>query len=324
MKFPYEKKDISRLYKSGVKEPLPCGKERNMNDLLESGIVIIDKPQGPTSHQVSAYVRDILKIKHCGHSGTLDPNVTGVLPVALSRSTKVLQALLLAGKEYVCLMRIHKPVREGDIRQICSEFVGVITQMPPVKSAIKRQLRKREVYYIKILEIHGQDVLFRVGCQAGTYIRKLCTDIGEKLGVGAHMQQLVRTRVASFRYDERVTLQDLTDAYHYYTQNQDETALRQIVQPIEKAVSHIPKIWVNTGVISPLCHGAQLAIPGIVQLDSHIKKGDICAILSVQGELVALAESLTDAHELMNRQKGIATKTIRVILNPNTKEEKSK
>jgi H/ACA ribonucleoprotein complex subunit 4 len=150
----------------------------------------VDKPSGPTSHQISAYVKDILAIDKAGHSGTLDPKVTGVLPVTTGRATKGVQLLIKAGKEYVALMHIHKDIDEAEVRKACEEFIGKIQQLPPIRSSVKRQLRTRSIYYFEIIEIEGRDVLFRVGCEAGTYIRKLIHDLGQRLGCGAHMVTL--------------------------------------------------------------------------------------------------------------------------------------
>src|SRR3989344_5778449 len=158
--------------------------ERTPEELINYSIVNIDKPKGPSSHQVSDYVQKILGIDKAGHSGTLDPNVTGVQPIATGRATRITEFFLTAPKEYVCLMHLHKPVEESALRQTIDEFTGKITQLPPVKSAIKRVERVREIYEFEILEIREQDILFRVKCQAGTYIRKLCHDLGKKLGIG--------------------------------------------------------------------------------------------------------------------------------------------
>ncbi|MEK6922103.1 MAG: RNA-guided pseudouridylation complex pseudouridine synthase subunit Cbf5, partial [Nanoarchaeota archaeon] len=144
--------------------------ERTTKEHVTLGIVNIDKPAGPTSHQVSGYVKQILHLSKAGHSGTLDPNVTGVLPIALSEATKVIQALLPAGKEYICIMHLHGDYSEEQIRKTCASFIGKIKQLPPLKSAVKREWRYRKIYYLDVLEIDGRDVLFRVGCQAGTYI----------------------------------------------------------------------------------------------------------------------------------------------------------
>src|SRR3989338_11125569 len=148
--------------------------ERTPEELINYSIVNIDKPKGPSSHQVSDYVQKILGIEKAGHSGTLDPKVTGVLPIALGKSTRIVEVLLKAGKEYVALMYLHKHIREETIRKVIqNDFIGKINQIPPIRSAVKRQLRQREVYYLEIIEINGQDILFKIGCQAGTYIRKL-------------------------------------------------------------------------------------------------------------------------------------------------------
>src|SRR3989338_5350507 len=188
--------------RSATTNPKYCcpPQELRLPQLLRSGIVIVDKPSGPTSHQVSAYVRDILGLSRTGHSGTLDPKVTGVLPVALEASTRLTACLLTAGKDYVCLMHLHKPIERAVLEEAFKAFTGTIQQMPPVRSAVKRQWRARNVYSLEILDLEGQDVLFRVSCQAGTYIRKLCHDMGEALGAGAHMSELRRTRAGP--YDE--------------------------------------------------------------------------------------------------------------------------
>ena len=161
--------------------------ERKTEEIINYGVVNIDKPKGPTSHQVSDYVQKILSISKSGHSGTLDPAVTGVLPIALGNATRVVEALLKAGKEYVAVMHIHREAEEAKLRKTCDSFIGKIQQLPPIKSAVKRQLRTRSIYYLEILEIDNRDVLFRVGTEAGTYIRKLClhpkTEILSKNGL---------------------------------------------------------------------------------------------------------------------------------------------
>lgn len=121
-----------------------------------------------------SWVKRILSIDRAGHSGTLDPKVTGVLPVMLGNATKIANTLLTAGKEYVCVMRLHQEELEDKIQKAAAEFVGTIYQRPPVRSSVKRRVRTRRIYYLTILETDGKNVLFRVGCQAGTYIRKLC------------------------------------------------------------------------------------------------------------------------------------------------------
>ncbi len=310
--FPYEKEKCDIILKvKDIPEPEP--KEKSVPELLNCGIINIDKPAGPTSHQVSGYVKQILNIKKCGHSGTLDPGVTGVLPIALGRSTKVIQALLTAGKEYVGIMHLHKDVPEKEIIDVFKDFTGEIVQLPPVRSAVKRRKRKRTVYYLKLLEKKEKDVLFKVGCEAGTYIRKLCHDIGIKLGVGANMKELRRTRVAAFREDTLITLQDLKDAYYYY-KNGNEKFIRSIILPLEMAVRHLPKVWVFDTAIESLKHGRDLAVPGIIKFESCIKKGRLTAIMSLNNDLIALGNALMSSDEIASATKGIAVPTHKVFV----------
>lgn len=291
--------------------------ERKTEDIISYGIVNIDKPSGPTSHQTSDYVKRILNIKKAGHSGTLDPRVTGVLAIALGRGTRSVQALLPAGKEYLTLMYLHKPVEKEKIEQVFKDFTGKIMQKPPVKSAVRRINREREIYYINVIEMDKQNILFKVGCQAGTYIRKLCHDIGIKLGVGAHMAELRRTKVATFDESTSFTLQDLTDAFYYYKKEKNDKYLRKIIQPVENAVRHIPKVWVLDTTIQPLTHGRDLAIPGIVKLESNIKKDDIVAVMTLKGELISLSIAQMTSEEVMKKDKGIAFRTDKVFIQIN-------
>ncbi len=316
---PFEKikRKILVRRKSVTSSKFGCEPDkRSVKELINYGIVNIDKPPGPTSHQVSAYLQKILNISKAGHSGTLDPGVTGVLPIATGRATRIVQTLLKAGKEYVGLMHVHKEIPEHEIYQVCNEFVGKIMQMPPIKSSVKRRLRERQVYYFDIMEIEGKDVLFKVGCQAGTYIRKLIHDIGQKLGCGAHMAELRRTKVGPFNENTLVTLQDLTDAFYYYEQG-NEKYLHYCMQPIENAVKHLPKIYVLDSSVDSLCHGANLNVPGISELESGIEKEDIVAVMTLKGELICYGNAKLDSEEMLG-ERGLAVKTEKVFMLPGT------
>ncbi|MBU0470684.1 MAG: RNA-guided pseudouridylation complex pseudouridine synthase subunit Cbf5 [Nanoarchaeota archaeon] len=288
--------------------------ERTAEELINYGIVNIDKPKGPTSHQTSDYVKKILNINKAGHSGTLDPAVTGVQPIALGKATRITQFLLTAPKEYVCLMHLHKEVEEEKLMETIKQFIGKIKQLPPLKSAVKRELRVREIYNFEVLEIKGQDVLFRVKCQAGTYIRVLCHKIGESLGTGAHMAELRRTQAGPFtEKDNLVTLNDLEDAYHFYTKENNDKYLMHCLQPIENALKYIPKCWILDSTIESLSHGRDLAIPGISKLE-NFRKGETVAILTLKDELVAIGEASMSAVEVNTKEKGIAIATKKVFI----------
>lgn len=315
-KFPFERNEREILVKSESDTDYSYGcdpNKRELKDLVTYGVVNINKPQGPTSHQVTDYVKKILKLKHAGHSGTLDPNVTGSLIIALEDATRVVQNLLKAGKEYVCLMHVHDKVEESKLKQTINSFVTKIEQLPPRKSAVKRQWRQREIYYITILEIKDQDVLFKVGCEAGTYIRKLCYDIGEKLKIGATMTQLIRTRVGPFNQKTMHTLYELKDAF----EANNEKKLREIIQPMETAVKHLPKIWIYDEAVDSLCHGSVLAIPGISKLESDIKENDLIAVMTLKNELVCTGNSLKTSEEIMKEKKGIVIKPSKVYMKRN-------
>jgi len=292
--------------------------ERPIQEHIRKGIVNIDKPAGPTSHQVSAWAKDILGLKQSGHSGTLDPNVTGVLPTALDEGTKVLQALLISGKQYVTLMKLHGETTNSQIKKAFSQFECEIYQRPPLKSAVKRELRTRHIYAIRYMEREGDYVLFTVDCEAGTYIRKLCHDLGLILGVGAHMQELRRTRAGPFGEDTLASLHDLRDAYEKYRETKDETQLRKVIQPLEAAAQNLPKIWVKDSAVSAICHGAHLAAPGVVKVTDNVRNKQTVAIFTLKGELVALAKALADGKAIINMNKGEVAAPDRVIMHPDT------
>ncbi|MBI2666242.1 RNA-guided pseudouridylation complex pseudouridine synthase subunit Cbf5 [Candidatus Woesearchaeota archaeon] len=288
--------------------------ERTIPELLESGIVNIDKLKGPTSHEVAADVQKILHIKRAGHSGTLDPAVTGVQPVALEKASRITFFLLTAPKEYVGIMHLHKDVEEPVLRDAIKKFTGKIQQTPPVKSAVKRVERTREIYEFEILEIKNHDVLFRVKCQAGTYIRKVCSDLGKALGVGAHMAELRRTQAGPFtEKDNLVTLTDLQDAYAFYKEENNEKFLRHCLQPIETAVRHLPKCWIFDTTILSVTHGRDVGIPGISKLE-NFRKEEIVAVMSLKGELIAVGEALMSAVEINTQEKGLAIKIKKVFV----------
>ncbi len=290
--------------------------QRTTKELLELGIVVIDKPAGPTSHQISGYVRQMLHLSKAGHSGTLDPNVTGVLPVALAKATKVVQALLPAGKEYICILHLHNDFPEQKIRDVCASFIGKIKQLPPLKSAVKREWRYRKIYYLNVLEVDGRDVLFQVGCQAGTYIRKLCDDIGIALGSRGHMQELRRTKAGMFKETDLCTMQDVADAFWYYKNEKNDTLLRKYVKPMEAGVGHLPKVWVFDTTVNALCHGASLKVPGISMVESDIQVDDFIAIMSLKNELVAFGKSQMISKDMQKKDKGLAVKIERVFMDP--------
>ena len=299
--------------------------ERPIEKYIQKGVINLDKPAGPTSHEVTSWVKKILNpvFKYedfkAGHSGTLDPNVTGLLPVTLGDATRAVDALLTAGKEYVCLMKLHAAVSEMKVKSIFIEFTGEIYQKPSIKSAVKRETRIRNIYYMELLEIEDNNVLFKVGCEAGTYIRKLCHDIGMALGTGAHMQELRRTKTGPFREaDTLITLHDLQDAYIAWKENGNEELLRKAISPMEFGLSHLPKIVIRDNAVDAVCHGAPLAAPGVLSVESEIEKGDLVTIYTQKGEAVSFGRAQMKSSEILKAATGIVASTDRVLLEAGT------
>lgn len=294
------------------------GPERTVPELLRRGLFIADKPQGPTSHQVSAWVRNLVGAEKAGHAGTLDPRVTGVLPIAFNEATRALDAMLAGDKEYVGVLEFHQDVPDAKVSAMFRRFVGPIYQTPPVRSAVKRERRVRTIHELEILERDGRLVLFRARCESGTYIRTLANDIGEALGLGGHLADLRRTRTGTFTEAMAHPITDLQDALAFRREGGDDTAIRRLVHPMERLLDHLPKIVVKDTAADAICHGANLHVPGIASMDSRIKKGELVAFLTAKGEGVALGTSMLTASQVDSMKQGVAADTKRVLMDPGT------
>jgi len=293
--------------------------KRTIEQLLNHGLILLDKPPGPTSHETVAWAKRILKIPKIGHSGTLDPQVTGVLPLGLGDATKALGVLLLGPKEYHALGRLHSFPSKQKLENVLDLFRGEIYQRPPQRSAVVRQTRTRTIHKLELLEQKERLVLIRVLCEAGTYIRKLFYDIGEILGPGASMIELRRSRVHQFNEDMYlVTLHELSLAYDLWKQKNDDSKLLKLILPIEFCLSEVKSVVIRDSAVDALCHGAQLAIPGILRISPNLRKDDLVAIYTQKGEAVALAEAVMDEYEIQDNTKGYAFQTKRIIMEPNT------
>ncbi len=292
--------------------------KRPIEKLLKACVLNIDKPRGPTSHEVAFTVRGLLGAEQAGHGGTLDPAVSGVLPILVDEATKCAEAVMKGGKEYVCVMRLHGEVSNEKLEEALKLFTGEIYQVPPVRSSVSRRIRTRTIYRIELLERDGRNVLLRIACSGGTYIRKLCSDIGLYLKCGAHMQELRRTRAGPFSEETAYTLLDLYAALKEYRETGNEESLRRILRPLEEAVQHLPKIYLLDTAVDAICHGANLAVSGIAKLEDTVRKGETVALMTLKGELVALGKSLMNSSEILEKDHGIAVDTERVIMERGT------
>ncbi|MEZ0247917.1 MAG: RNA-guided pseudouridylation complex pseudouridine synthase subunit Cbf5 [Thermoproteus sp.] len=292
--------------------------KRTVEEHIRYSLVILDKPRGPSSHETVAWLKKILGVDVAGHSGTLDPNVSGVLPVAVAEGTKALMALSRADKVYIAVAKFHGDVDEEALRAVLRQFTGEIYQRPPLRSAVKRQLRTRHVYSLELLELDGRYAVLRMHVEAGTYARKLIHDIGEVLGVSANMRELRRVAVSCFDEREAVTLQDVADAIYIWKNYGDDTAIRQVLHPIEEIARGIAKIWVKDGAVDAICHGAPLAAPGVVKFEVPFNKGDLVAYFTLKNELVGVGRALVSSEELKSMSKGLVARTDRVLMRPGT------
>lgn len=230
--------------------------QKSTSELIEFSIINVDKPSGPTSFSVDEFVKKKLGLKKMSHFGTLDPKVTGVLPVALNRACKLMEFFIHRDKEYVGIMKIHGDVSKNKVEDMIKEkFIGVITQLPPVKSRVKREEREREIKSFEILEDNGNgEFLFRTVCQGGTYIRKLIHDLGEELKYGAHMLELRRIGAGIFTEEKIVSMYELEKAVDEYKKGEDKR-LREILIPGEIVSELYPVVFVKEKSVGKLFTG---------------------------------------------------------------------
>lgn len=296
--------------------------DRSIEELIKTSVIVVDKHRGPTSHQITKWVVDIFEAKKAGHAGTLDPAVTGVLPIALEEARKAMPVLMGVDKEYIGVMHLHKEIDEATLRKSVQSFVGKIKQRPPIKSAVARRIREREIYFFDILEIgedgREKDVLFHVGCQAGTYIRKLCHDIGQALGIGAHMTELRRIKAGDFTEQQSHNLIEVKDAYEFWKENNDERRLRKILIPVEYAILHVKRVFVKDSAVDAICNGSPVYAGGIARIQKGIVKGENIAVYTLKEELVALGIAKMTSEQMLKAKRGTAIRTDRVFMKKGT------
>lgn len=303
---------------------------RKIQDYLNNGVIYLDKPRNPSSHEVVTWIKNIfekLNIEKTGHGGTLDPQVSGVLSVYLNRGTRLCKVAQNAGKEYVCICKLDGEVEEKEFKKALNFFTGQLVQRPPAICAVKRNIRLREVYKNEFLEINTVKekneknieslvtyALFKTSCQAGTYIRTLCQHIGLYLGHEAVMTELRRTRSGTITEDQIVTMHDVLDAVHMYQKYNNEIYLRRVVHPVENSLKHYKRIFIKDSAVAALCSGAKLSICGVIMLDPLIELDEIIVCLTLKGEAVCLGKALITSAEMKVIDHGFVAKIERVIM----------
>ena len=274
-----------------------------LNERLRCSFVIVDKPRGPSSHEVAAWVRKLAGAEKSGHSGTLDPNVSGVLPTGIGKATKLLPFLTTKDKKYVCLMQTKKPQTDEQYRAMFAKYTGTITQTPPRESAVAKKPRKRKVYYIKPIQMKPNQALFEVHCEAGTYIRVLVSDFGRICG-GAEMLELRRIAVGNIYETSAHNLQEISDAI-WLARRGEESALMRYLIPPQEALS-LRKVVLHDSAVEAVCAGAPLYAPGLVSCDAKIRRGDFVSLLTGKGEFIGVGVAQLASEEMGAHKKGAA------------------
>ncbi|VEU22124.1 DEKNAAC103114 [Brettanomyces naardenensis] len=305
--------------------PIPAGSsplKRDIKDYVSSGVINLDKPSNPSSHEVVAWVKRILRVEKTGHSGTLDPKVTGCLIVCIDRATRLVKAQQGAGKEYVCVVRLHDILKdEREMGRALENMTGALFQRPPLISAVKRQLRVRTIYDSKLIEFDNKRELgvFWASCEAGTYMRTLCVHLGMLLGVGGHMQELRRVRSGSLtENDNMVTLHDVMDAQWIYDNSRDETYLRKVISPLETLLVGYKRIVVKDSAVNAVCYGAKLMIPGLLRYEKNIELYDEVVLITTKGEAIAIAIAQMSTVDLTSCDHGVVANVKRCIMERDT------
>ncbi|KAK4173008.1 H/ACA ribonucleoprotein complex subunit cbf5 [Triangularia setosa] len=303
--------------------PIPAGSapySRDIKSYISSGVINLDKPSNPSSHEVVAWLKRMLRVEKTGHSGTLDPKVTGCLIVCVDRATRLVKAQQGAGKEYVCVIRLHDKVPGGEaaFAQALETLTGALFQRPPLISAVKRQLRIRTIHESKLIEFDNDRHLgvFWVSCEAGTYIRTLCVHLGLLLGVGAHMQELRRVRSGVMSEDDGklVTLHDVLDAQWAYDNGGDETLLRKVIHPLETLLCTYKRLVVKDSAVNAVCYGAKLMLPGLLRYSKDIEVHEEVVLITTKGEAIAIGIAQMSTVEMSTCDHGVVAKVKRCIM----------
>ena len=324
--WPLLLKDYDKLLvRSSHFTPIPHGCTPLKRDILtyvSSGVINLDKPSNPSSHEVVAWLRRILRVEKTGHSGTLDPKVTGCLIVCIDRATRLVKSQQGAGKEYVAVLRLHDKLDDvSKLPRVLETLTGALFQRPPLISAVKRQLRIRTIYESKLLEFDNDRHLavFWVSCEAGTYIRTLCVHLGLLLGVGGHMQELRRVRSGALSEDDNmVTMHDVLDAQWLYDNQRDESYLRHVIRPLESLLVGYKRIVVKDSAVNAVCYGAKLMIPGLLRFESNIELNDEVVLITTKGEAIAIGIAQMTTVDLSTCDHGIVAKVKRCIMERDT------
>ena len=288
--------------------------ERSVEQRLAGGFILLDKPAGPTSHQVAAWARDLFELERLGHGGTLDPFATGVLPLMAGKAMKVTKKILNHKKSYICVFRFAQEVSDDDLQEAMVRLTGRVYNVPPEVSAVKVQVRTRKIFAFEQLERSGNDMIARVACEAGTYIRTMARGLGLLLNMKVQLKELRRDMSGMFTLDDCVTLQELADAVWLWKECDRPEALLRIIHPIEKLLLDLPSATVKDSAAAALAHGAPLLRPGLVNIAAGVASGKEIYVQTLKNEAVGVVTLTADTDDIASMTEGEVARPSMVLM----------
>lgn len=292
--------------------------ERTIEQLLESCFILLDKSPGPSSHQVSAWARDMMGLEKLGHGGTLDPFASGLLPLLSGKAMRLTGKILTHDKSYLALFKFGKELERNEIEDKMAMLTGKVYNVPPEISAVRVQVRTRKISKFDILDFDGTSLLTNIECEAGTYVRTMARDLGLLLDTPVELKELRRPTSGEFSLSQSITMQQLADAYWLWQEKGEEDAMLRILHPIEDMLSDLPRVVVKDGAAAALSHGAPLLRPGVVSIDDNLNVGTEVLLVTIKGEAVAIAKMSQNSKVIPDMNQGEVAKPNCVLMKEDT------
>ena len=292
--------------------------ERTIEQLLESCFILLDKSPGPSSHQVSAWARDMMGLEKLGHGGTLGPFASGLLPLLSGKAMRLTGKILTHDKSYLALFKFGKELERNEIEDKMAMLTGKVYNVPPEISAVRVQVRTRKISKFDILDFDGTSLLTHIECEAGTYVRTMARDLGLLLDTPVELKELRRPTSGEFSLSQSITMQQLADAYWLWQEKGEEDAMLRILHPIEDMLSDLPRVVVKDGAAAALSHGAPLLRPGVVSIDDDLNVGTEVLLVTMKGEAVAIAKMSQNSKVIPDMNQGEVAKPNCVLMKEDT------
>tara|TARA_B100000614_G_scaffold85429_1_gene76861 strand:- start:237 stop:1196 length:960 start_codon:yes stop_codon:yes gene_type:complete len=289
--------------------------QKTIEQRLESGFFLLDKGAGPTSHQVAAWVRDMLGLPRLGHGGTLDPFATGVLPLMSGKAMRLTKQILEQNKTYIAVFQFKNEINGEDLEEVMHKLTGRIYNVPPEISAVRVQVRTRKIHDFSLLDQHEKRIVARIRCEAGTYIRTMARDMGLLLDQPVELKELRREDSGSFSLDDCVQLHEIADAVWLWKECNEGEALLRMLHPTEKLLAGLPRIIVKDSAVAALAHGAPLLRPGLVSIPDDLTPGQNVLVTSIKGEAVCFVKVNCDSETITTMEKGEIARPSAVLMN---------